>query len=323
MTLKDISKEIIESKKIGLTFHVSPDGDALGSTLALLNGLRELGKDSYIISREVIPDNLSFLPLGEEIDGNTDSPLEGTDTVIVLDCGNYERVCANLDNYDGKLINIDHHITNENYGTSNYVETTSAATAELVYLLLNELGFDFKEKDEANERIGRCIYTSLVTDTGGFRHSNVTERTHLIASRLIAIGVNNNKIHNNLFDNKPYEKIKLIGESLNNLQLLCDGKLSAIKLSKKLLESYNLENVDTSDIISMALGIKGVKVAVVLKEADDGVKGSLRSRDDVDVRKIAEVLGGGGHIKAAGFKIKNTSLEEAFNKVINEIEKEI
>ena len=323
MTLKDISKDIIESKKIGLTFHISPDGDALGSTLALLNGLRELGKDSYIISREVIADNLSFLPLGEEINGDIPEPLEGTDMVIVLDCGNYERICANLENYDGKLINIDHHVTNENYGTSNYVEESSAATAEIVYLLLKELGFDFKEKDEVNEKIGRCIYTSLVTDTGGFRHSNVTERTHKIASELIAIGVNNTKIHNNLFDNRPYEKIKLIGEALNNLELLLDGKLSAIKLSKKLLDSYNLGNVDTSDVISMALGIKGVKVALVLKEVEDGVKGSLRSREDFDVRKVAEVLGGGGHIKAAGFKMKNVSLEEAFNKVIIEIEKEI
>ena len=323
MTLKDISKDIIESKKIGLTFHISPDGDALGSTLALLNGLRELGKDSYIISREVIADNLSFLPLGEEINGDIPEPLEGTDMVIVLDCGNYERICANLENYDGKLINIDHHVTNENYGTSNYVEASSAATAEIVYLLLKELGFDFKEKDEINEKIGRCVYTSLVTDTGGFRHSNVTERTHKIASELIAIGVNNTKIHNNLFDNRPYEKIKLIGEALNNLELLLDGKLSAIKLSKKLLDSYNLGNVDTSDVISMALGIKGVKVALVLKEVEDGVKGSLRSREDFDVRKVAEVLGGGGHIKAAGFKMKNVSLEVAFNKVIIEIEKEI
>ena len=176
---------------------------------------------------------------------------------------------------------------------------------------------------EINEKIGRCVYTSLVTDTGGFRHSNVTERTHKIASELIAIGVNNTKIHNNLFDNRPYEKIKLIGEALNNLELLLDGKLSAIKLSKKLLDSYNLGNVDTSDVISMALGIKGVKVALVLKEVEDGVKGSLRSREDFDVRKVAEVLGGGGHIKAAGFKMKNVSLEEAFNKVIIEIEKEI
>ena len=323
MTLSDISKEIIESKKIGLAFHMSPDGDALGSTLALLNGLRELGKDSYVISREVIPDNLSFLPLSEEINGEVSEPIDGTDMVIVLDCGNYERICADLENYDGKLINIDHHISNEYYGDINYVESSSAATAEIVYLLLKELGFDFTIKSEETERIGRCIYTSIVTDTGAFRHSNVTERTHEIASKLIAIGVNNTKIYNNLFDNKPYEKVKLIGEALSDLKLLFDGKLSIIKLSKSLLNSYSLDNVDTSDVVSMALGIKGVEVSAILKEVEDGVKGSLRSKNDFDVRKIAEVLGGGGHVKAAGFKIKNVSLEEAYIKVINEIEKEM
>ncbi|MGG7175983.1 DHH family phosphoesterase [Clostridium paraputrificum] len=323
MTFKDISKVILESNRIGLTFHTSPDGDAIGSTLGLLNGLKELGKDVYIISREVIPDNLSFLPLGDEIDGRTSSPLNGTDLVIVLDCGNVDRICADLEDYEGTLINIDHHITNENYGTINYVDTTSAATAELVYLLLNELGFVFNGKDDALERIGRCLYTSLVTDTGSFRHSNVTERTHKIAGDLIAIGVNNNKIHNNLFDNKPYAKVKLMGAALSNIELLVRQKVSFIKLSKKLLESLNMGNVDTSDIISIALGIEGVEVAVVIKEVDDGVKGSLRSKADYDVRRVAEALGGGGHVKAAGFKIKDVSLEEAKNKIINEIEKEM
>ena len=323
MNFKEIAKVILESNRIGLTFHTSPDGDAIGSTLGLLNGLKELGKDVYVISREVIQDNLSFLPLGEEIDGGTPSPLNGTDLVIVLDCGNVDRICADLEDYEGTLINIDHHITNENYGTMNYVDTTSAATAELVYLLLEELGFVFSGKDDALERIGRCLYTSLITDTGSFRHSNVTERTHSIAGKLIGIGVNNNKIHNNLFDNKPYAKVKLMGVALSSIELLVRQKVSFIKLPKKLLESLNMGNVDTSDIISIALSIEGVEVAVVIKEVDDGVKGSLRSKADYDVRRVAEALGGGGHIKAAGFKIKNVSLEEAKNKIINEIEKEM
>ena len=323
MTLKEISKVILESNKIGLTFHTSPDGDAMGSTLGLLNGLRALGKDVYIVSREVIADNLSFLPLGEEVDGNTQEPSFDTDLVIVLDCGNRDRICADLDNYDGELINIDHHITNEYYGTMNYVEPTSAATGELVYLLLEELGFKFDSEDEILQSIGMCLYTSLVTDTGSFRHSNVTQRTHKIAGDLISVGVNNTRIYNELFDNKPYEKVKLMGIALSSLELFLDGKVSFIKLSKKLLESLNLGNVDTSDIISIALGIKNVEVAVVIKEVDDGVKGSLRSKADFDVRKIAEALGGGGHVKAAGFKLKDYSVDAAEKKIISEIEKEI
>lgn len=323
MELREISKVIIESNKIGITFHTSPDGDAIGSALGLLNGLREIGKDVYIISREVIPNNLSFLPLGCEIDGKIKAPIYGTDLVIVLDCGNVDRICADLDQYDGTIINIDHHITNEKYGKYNYIDDKAAATAELIYLLLKELNFVFNEEAESVEEIGTCIYTGLVTDTGSFRHSNVTKRTHSIAGELISCGVKNSKIHSNLFDNRPFNKVKLMGQSLSNLELLCGGKVAYIEISMKTLEVLKLSHVDTSDIISIALSTENVEVAVVVKEVEDGVKASLRSKDKVDVRHVAEALGGGGHIKAAGLKIIGSSLEQAKAKIINAIEKEI
>lgn len=323
MKISDIAKVILEANKIGLTFHTSPDGDAIGSTLGLLNALREIGKDAYIISREVIPYNLSFLPLGEEINGETKSPVKGTDLVIVLDCGNYERICADLDSYDGTIANVDHHISNDNYGKYNYVDATAAATAEIVYTLLKELSFDFIEEDETSIKIGSCLYTSLVTDTGSFRHSNVTERTHTIASELVGCGVNNTKIHSNLFENRPFNKVKLMGAALNNIELYADGKVSYIGLSRELLESFNDSNLDTSDIINIALSIANVQVAIVIKEVEDGVKASLRSKDLVDVRKIAEALGGGGHVKAAGLKINGLSLEEGKVKILDEVIKEI
>jgi len=321
MALREISKVIIESNRIGITFHTSPDGDAIGSALGLLNGLREMGKDVYIISREVIPEYLSFLSLGEEIDGNTKAPRTGTDLVVVLDCGNVDRICADLDQYSATIINIDHHISNEKYGKYNYIDDKAAATTELIYLLLKELNFVFNEKSESIEKIGTCIYTGLITDTGSFRHSNVTQRTHSIAGELISCGVSNTKIYNNLFDNRPFNKVKLMGEALSNLTLLCGGKVSYIEISMKTLESLNLASVDTSDIISIALSIENVEVAVVVKEAEDGVKASLRSKDKVDVRLIAETLGGGGHIKASGLKLKGSSLDAAKVAIIKAIEK--
>lgn len=321
MSIKKIAEAILEANKIGISFHTSPDGDAIGSTLGLLNALRELGKDCYIISREVIPDNLSFLPLGNEIDGNTIEPTDNTDLVIVLDCGNVDRICANLENYNGKLINLDHHVSNENYGTINYIESDSAATSELVFLLCEALGLTFDKKDnEGLIKVGSCIYTGILTDTGSFRHSNVTERTHVIASKLISVGVKNNVIHSNLFENRPFEKIKLIGAALESLELIEEGKIAFIQMPLALLESLNLVNVDTSDIISMALSINTVEVAVLIKEADDNsVKGSLRSKRDVNVSKVAEALGGGGHVKAAGFRFKNTTLAAAKEKIIKEV----
>ena len=178
MNFKAIKEEILKSKRIGLSFHTSPDGDAIGSTLSLLNALRYLGKDSYIISRDVISDNFSFLSLSNEINGNILEPKRNTDLVIVLDCGNFERISANLSNYSGKIINIDHHISNENYGFINYVDINAAATCEISYLLIKELGIDFNDKTDIEIAIGNAVYTGIVTDTGSFRHSNVTSRTH-------------------------------------------------------------------------------------------------------------------------------------------------
>ena len=323
MTLKYISKIILESNKIGLTFHTSPDGDAIGSTLGLLNGLREIGKDVYVISREVIPNNLSFLPLGDEIDGEITKPINETDLVIVLDCGNEDRICADLEEYEGVILNIDHHVSNDNYGKYNYVDSKASATAEIVYLLLKELNFAFNSSENIYKTIGTCLYTSLVTDTGSFRHSNVRKRTHDIAGALIECGVNNSYVYNELFGNKPYDKVKFTGAALNNLQLYINNKVSFIEVPLKMLESFGMESVDTSDIINMILSIAGVEVAVIIKEVEDGVKGSLRSKNDIDVSKIAGVFGGGGHVKASGLKIMNVSLEEAKNKILKEIEKEI
>ena len=224
-TLDQISKIILSSKKIGITYHVSPDGDAVGSALALLEGIRCLKKDAYLISKDIISDNLQFLKSSKEATGKVITPKEYTDTVIVLDCGNYERVSASLENYKGNLLNVDHHISNDEYGDYNYIDCKAAATAEIVFELLEKLGVDFSKIDENTKEIGTCLYTSLVTDTGGFRHSNVTSRTHEIASKLKKLGVNNTDIYQNLFDNNSFEKIRLIGKALNDMELLFDKKI--------------------------------------------------------------------------------------------------
>ncbi|MCR4944068.1 MAG: bifunctional oligoribonuclease/PAP phosphatase NrnA [Clostridium sp.] len=323
MALQEISKVILNSSKIGLTFHASPDGDAIGSTLGLLNGLREMGKDAYIISEEVIPDYLSFLPLSEEINKEVLEPLPGTDLVIVLDCGNVERICADLKNYDNTIMNIDHHLSNDMYGEYNYVDTNASATSEIVFELLKELKFEFAYENEILKNIAMCLYTGIVTDTGSFRHSNVTVRTHKIAAELIGCGINNSYIHNELFGNKPLNKLKLTGEAINILEVHFDGKVSFVELSLKTLEKFNMLNSDTSDIINMILNVEGIEVAVVTKETEDGVKASLRSKNDFDVRKIAEIFGGGGHTKASGLKIKDASLAEAKERILKAIGKEI
>lgn len=320
MSLRDISIQINNAEKIGITYHVSPDGDAVGSALALLNGLRALGKDAYLISKDIISDSLQYLKSANEGDGETVVPTKDTDMVVVLDCGSFERISADLKKFRGELVNVDHHITNDHYGDINYVDSKAAATAEIVFELLGFLGMNFNEKIEATLEVGTCLYTSIVTDTGAFRHSNVTPRTLTIAAKLKELGVNNTFIYTSLFDNKSFNKMKLIGKALTDMELLLDKKVAIMQITESLVKELDLLNHDTSDIISFGLQIKGVEIAVLIKEAEDGAKASLRSKNNFDVRKIAESLGGGGHIKAAGVKIKDVTIEQAREQIIEAIE---
>ncbi|MGL4849087.1 MAG: DHH family phosphoesterase [Clostridium sp.] len=323
MSLKDVAKKILESKKIGISFHVSPDGDAMGSALALLNGLRYLKKDAYIISKDVIAENLEFLSLGNEVDGNTVSPVQGTDLVVVVDCGNFERISADLSFYKGFLINVDHHISNDEYGNLNYVDAKAASTGEIIFELLNNLSINFNEKTDILKKIGTCLYTTIVTDTGSFRHSNVTERTHKIASMLISVGVDNTDIYRNLFDNRKMKKLNLMGYAFETARLYFQDKVIVVGLSEDVLKKYDCEQEDTSDVIGNLLSVKGVEVAVLLKETADGTKASLRSKNNFDVRRVAECFGGGGHIKASGVMQKGVYLEDAKESLLEKIESEL
>ena len=323
MTLSQIAKFILESKKIGITYHVSPDGDAVGSVLALFNALKSLNKDCYIISKDTLSENLKFLKGSDEITGEITEPVDETDIVVVLDCGNLERVSANLKEFTGTIVNIDHHLSNDKYGDVNYIDSNAAATAEIVFELLNLMGISFEKENSVIKDIGTCMYTSIVTDTGAYRHSNVTERTHKISATLKKIGVDNTFIYQSLFDNKDFSRIKLIGKALSNMQLILNGKVALLEIDKNFTADLGIDIGDTSDIISYGLQIKGVEVTLLLKEVEDGVKASLRSKSYVDVRKIAEVFGGGGHIRASGIKIKNMSMEEAKYEILNEIQKEL
>ena len=323
MTLSQIANLILEGKKIGITYHVSPDGDAVGSVLALLNALRSLNKECYVISKDSVSDNLKYIKGSDEITGDITEAKDETDIIVVLDCGNLDRVSANLEEFTGKIINIDHHLSNDKYGDINYIDSKAAATAEIIFELVNIMGIDFSIENDITKDIGTCIYTSIVTDTGGFRHSNVTDRTHNICSTLKKINVNNTFIYQSLFDNKEFNRIKIIGKALSKMELILGGKVALIELNKTFADEFGGEIGDTSDIISYGLQIKGVEVTLLLKEVEDGVKASLRAKSYVDVRKIAEVFGGGGHVRASGIKIKNVSMEEAKYEILNEIQKEL
>ncbi len=318
MKINEIINKIKLFKKIAITFHTSADGDSLGSALALLIGLRKLNKEVYIISKEVIPQTFLFLPFSNEINGETSEPLKDTECVIVLDCGDFKRINANLtlENRKFELINMDHHLSNDLYGDLNFVDTSASAVAEIVHEVLRLL--DVK----LDRAISTCLYTSLLTDTGSFRHSNTTAVTHGIAGELINTGIDFSNIHRIIFENKKFEKIKFYGEVINNMTTELDGKVCIMYISKNVLEKYNLVSSDTSDVITFGASIDTVEVTALIKEAENGVKVSLRSKSLVDVSKIAEGFNGGGHIRASGFFTEG-SFDDTKAKLMEILEKEL
>ena len=317
MSLHEIINFINSVDKFAITFHVSPDGDATGSALSLLQGLRKYGKEAYIISKDIPGSNLSFLPYIEEITGENIKPTEGTDCVIVLDCGNYERIAGDIEDFKGKVINIDHHLSNDKYGDMNYVDTMAAGTCEIIYELLNLMNIDI------DKNIARTLYTGIVTDTGSFRYSNTTEKTHKMAADLLDKDIVHDSIHRELFDNKSFNKLKFTGVVLENMELVCNDKIVIMTITLDMLKALDMEKEDTGDIVSFGNKVEGVEGCILLKESLEGVKVSFRSKDTLDVRKIAEIFGGGGHTKAAGALIKGVTVEKAREIIIKELEKEL
>ena len=318
MIMNEIVKTLMKCNNIGITFHLSSDGDSIGSALALMLGLRKLKKIAYIISKEELPKQYDFLPNSNEIDGNTRHPVENTECLVCLDCGKIARLNSYLD-FKGNnfmLINLDHHLSNDMYGDLNYVDTKSAAVGEIIYKLLLRL------KVCIDNDIASCLYTSIVTDSGAFKYSNTTEITHKIAGKLIDIGINFSEIHRIIYENKNLYRVKLLGKVINNLYLCSNDRLCVMEVTKSMLNSLNISSPDTSDIISTGMEIDSVDVAALFKETDDGIKVSLRSKPDFDVRRIAEMFGGGGHKKASGFSV-NLPMAEVKELVIKQIEKEL
>jgi Exopolyphosphatase-related proteins len=314
--MNDLVNSLMSKNLIGITFHLSPDGDSLGSALALMLGLRSFNKEVYIISKEKAPEEYGFLPSVHEIDGNTSEVKENTDCLICLDCGNIERLNLHMKSKFYEIINIDHHLSNDKYGDINYIDTKASAVGEIIYSLLNKMNI------EIDKNIAACMYTSIVTDCGSFKYSNTTSNTHSIAGDLISKGIDFSEIHRLIYENKKYDKIKLLGSVINEMYLCLDNKVCMMEVNKKMLSELNIEQADTSGIISLGLEIDQVEIAILFKEVDDGVKVSIRSKYDFDVRKIAEYFGGGGHKKASGFMVFKPLLE-AKNVVINLIEKEL
>lgn len=299
-------KEILAELKNGNDFllisHISPDGDCLGSQIGLALALQKMEKRVAMVNADFVPETYKFLPSSAKIMAVEEVNFHFS-TAIVLDCSDLKRLgsAAQLLDKCAKVINIDHHITNEYFGHYNYVEKEAAATGEIVYQLLEDLSLAI------DEDIANALYTALVSDTGGFRHSNTSAACLEKAACLTKKGANPHWIAENIYQNFSLNSLKLLGEVFSQIKLSEDGKIAWVTVLLETLQKTGCTSEQTEGIIAYLLGITGVEVALLLKETGEKkIKVSLRARNKVDVSKIAAAFGGGGHIKAAGCLVEET-----------------
>jgi bifunctional oligoribonuclease and PAP phosphatase NrnA len=300
--LDRVAEEIRAGDRFLLTTHENPDGDALGSLLAMHHILGALGKDSvmFLAAQEFpLPVEYRFLPLEEVFH---EPPADFPDRVVVfLDCGNVDRMPLDfLQDGDSKVLNIDHHHDNTRFGTVNLVDVDASCTAEILYDLAGLLGV------ELTQSMANALYVALVTDTGRFMYENTDARSHRMAAALIEAGVNVNETYRRLYEHAPIEKLKLVARALEGVELHEDGLLAVTCISAEDYKATGASEALAEGIIDYLRTIDGTAmVAVVRDQPETGRaprKVSLRSTDGrVDVSAIARKHGGGGHRRAAGF----------------------
>jgi phosphoesterase RecJ-like protein len=302
-TRERVLDELRAADRFVLVTHEHPDGDALGSLVAMHRVLRALGKDSVMLmSQDEFP--LPYEYRFFDLDGLQSVPPPDVEdrTVIFLDCGNIDRNPAEVVKREGMLIlNLDHHHDNTRFGTVNHVVEDASCTAEIVWDLMRALGV------EPTTEIAEALYVGLVTDTGKFMYENTGVRAHVMAAELIEAGVDVHGIYRRLYEDMPYAKLELLGRALAHVQRYDEGTLTYARLSRDDFRMAGAEESYSEGIIDHLRSVEGTKVAALarelLSEAGSGRKKvSLRATDgSVDVSVIARAAGGGGHRPAAGF----------------------
>jgi bifunctional oligoribonuclease and PAP phosphatase NrnA len=300
--LAEVAQELLAGDRFLLTTHEGPDGDALGSLLAMHHILEQLGKDSvmFLAAKEFpLPVEYRFLPLTDVFH---EPPADVVDRVLVfLDCGNIDRMPVSFLRRDGaKVLNVDHHHDNTRFGTVNLVDTEASCTAEIVFELAKLLSA------EITPEIAGALYVALITDTGRFMYQNTGPGAHRMAAELIEAGVDVHDTYRRLYERVPIEKLHLLGRAIERIVRFEECQLAITYISAQDYADTGSDDTLTEGIIDHVRSLEGTEVAAMIRDKTDGGRGarkvSLRSTGGrVDVSEIARKHGGGGHARAAGF----------------------
>ena len=313
----DLLKLAEEATTVAIGGHVRPDGDCVGSCLGLYNYLKENTKDKQIdVYLETVPASFSFLKNSDQVLTEAKQTMS-YDLFIALDCGGRERLGFSEELFLSAkhTVNIDHHISNMGCGDVNYLRADASSASELVFELLDE--------EKLDEEIAKALYIGIIHDTGVFQYSNTSPATLQAASKLITFGFNFPEIIESTFYEKTFVQNQILGRSLLESILFMDGKCIAAVISKKMMDFYGVGGKDLDGIINQLRNTKGVECAIFLYELETlTYKVSMRSGGGVDVAKIAQLFGGGGHVRAAGCTMKGTP-HDVINNLSAQIESQL
>jgi bifunctional oligoribonuclease and PAP phosphatase NrnA len=296
--MNKIIQALKASGHILLVSHVNPDGDALGSMIAMGVSLKRLGVETTLFNESPIPDHYHFLAETRRI-VREPGDFKKYGAVVALDCGDLDRT-GRWAREIGRIpvvINIDHHATNDGFGDFSLVDPGACATAELVFRLLKKMGAPI------SRQAAEAIYMGIVTDTGSFRFSNTNRAAFDICGEMTALGADPFKVGKHIYRTYSLARIRLLGIVLDSIEMFHDGKVSLMTLTRDMIQKAGAGPGDMDGLIDYARGIQGVKAAVLIKEMGDGPRRhvSMRSDGDVDVAALASRFGGGGHPQAAAF----------------------
>lgn len=308
VSLLNIANIIDNKDYFYILTHMYPDGDALGSSYALCRIIQKMGKHAKILCNDPVPEKFKFM---EDFINKEDFKPE---YIISLDLADTSLLGENLEQYKNKInLCIDHHISNKKYSPLFFVDSTSAATCEIIYRLLLEMNMP------CDKEIASCLYTGIATDTGCFEYSNTTATTHFIAGKLMQCGAQASLINERVFTIKPRKKIELEKVIYQNLEYFFEGKCAITQITLPEMEKLEINNNELDGIASIPIKIEGVDIGITIKEVKpEKNKISVRTSSNIDANEFCKRFGGGGHTRAGGFELDGTT-EKAKKEILTAI----
>ena len=318
VTFEQIHSLFERSTSIVLTTHINPDGDAIGSEVALAAFLENKGKETLIVNLSETPKNLKFLssihPIVTFSASDHGQRIENADAFVVLDANQtsrFEAVWKTAKKSKAYKLCIDHHPSRQHFADGFYIDEKASATGEIIYHLIAS-----KDLSAITQPIAEGLYAAIMTDTGSFRFPSTSTEVHRITGHLLERGANPSRLYQKIFEEGPVNKLLLLGKALQSLQITHNGLVAYMTLPRSAFKETKTTEEDTDNMINFTLTIEGVKIGMLFTELPEGVKVSFRSKGKIPVNMLAQEFGGNGHLNAAGARLSETGLNEVVKKVV-------